>query len=195
MSKLNSESATKMSANPYEPPNAEVADLPATCASPTHVPVFFPTSMTKLLVLTFCTLGVYEYYWFYKNWKLIRDRTSEDISPFWRTFFAVFYCYQLFDRVRKQTPDPARDDLPAGFLATVWIILTILWKLPDPYWLLSFLAVLALLPVQQTINRINQAAAPGHDTNARFSVWNWIAVCLGGPFFLLAAYGSFLPNH
>src|SRR5258705_8260845 len=43
-----------------------------------------------------------------------RDRTNEDISPFWRAFFAVFFCYQLFDRVRKHNADSPAVDTSAG---------------------------------------------------------------------------------
>jgi hypothetical protein len=184
-----------MNANPYEPPKALVADMPAAGAGETDGPAFFLVSSTKLVVLSLCTVGIYEYYWFYKNWRIIRDRTGEDISPFWRTFFALFYCYQLFDRVRKHSPELSTSGFPAGLLAAGWIILSVVWKLPDPYWLVTFLSVFILLPVQQAINGINQAAASRHDPNARFSGWNWVAVCLGGPLFLLALYGTLMPSQ
>jgi hypothetical protein len=183
-----------MDVNPYAPPKAEIADIPASGSGEADAPIFFPASRTKLVVLSLCTLGFYQFYWLYKNWRIIRERTNEDISPFWRAFFAVFFCYQLFDRVRKHNPDLPSSRLPAGLLATAWIVLSILWKLPDPYWLVTFLAVFVLLPVQHAINAINRAVAPRHDPNSRFSAWNWVAVGLGGPFFLLALYGTFLPN-
>jgi hypothetical protein len=69
-----------METNPYAPPNSVVADV--SVVAPEGIPLFFPVSVFKLLVLLFCTLGMYEYYWFYMNWKLVRDRTHEDISPF-----------------------------------------------------------------------------------------------------------------
>jgi hypothetical protein len=182
-----------MSSNPYAPPQAAVADIAAAPASTGAAPVFFAVSTTKLLVLSFCTLGLYQYFWFYKNWRIVRDRSGESISPFWRTFFAVFFCYQLFDRVRKHDPDSPAADLSAGALAAAWIIPTILWRLPDPYWLIVFAAIFALLPVQAAMNAVNRKAVPDHDPNTRFSIWNWVAVALGGPFFLLAVYGTFMP--
>lgn len=182
-----------MSSNPFAPPQSAVADVFAPPPSSADAPVFFPVSRTKLLVLSFCTLGLYQYYWFYKNWRGIRDRTNEDISPFWRAFFAIFFCYQLFDRVRRHDPASPASGLNAGALAAAWIILTLLWKLPDPYGLLVFFAIFALLPVQAAMNAVNHKAAPNHNPNTRFSAWNWVAVALGGPFFLLAVYGTFLP--
>jgi hypothetical protein len=31
-------------------------------------PMYFPVSRLKLAVMSTCTLGIYELYWFYKNW-------------------------------------------------------------------------------------------------------------------------------
>jgi hypothetical protein len=174
------------------PPQSAVADLLPRPNQSNCAPVFFPISPAKLLVLSFCTLGLYQYYWFYKNWAMIRARTNESILPFWRAFFTVFFCYQLFDRVRKEEPESTASTLSAGALAAAWIIPSILWQLPDPYWLVVFVAIFALLPVQVAMNAVNHHVAPSHDPNTRFSAWNWLTVALGGPFFLLALYGTFL---
>lgn len=183
-----------MTPNPYAPPQSAVADVVPHPNPGGGAPVFFPVSRTKLLVLSFCTLGLYQYYWFYKNWTLVRARTNESILPFWRALFAVFFCYQLFDRVRKEDSESTASDLSAGALAAAWISPMILWKIPDPYWLVVFfMAIFALLPVQAAMNAVNHNKAPNHEPNTRFSVLNWIAIALGGPFFLLALYGMFFP--
>ena len=180
---------------PLRPPKAEVIDVVAPVTD-SSAPLFFPVSTTKLAVMSLCTLGLYEYYWLYKNWKIVRDRTGENISPFWRTFFSVFFVYQLFDRVRKQGADmPAVASLAAGPLAAGWIVLSLLWKLPDPYWLITFLTIVLMLPVQGAINTLNAAAAPAHDRNDRFAGWNWVAIVLGGLIFVLAIIGTLMPGE
>ena len=75
------------------------------------------------------------------------------------------------------------------------IVFTLAVKLPDPYWLVSFVAVFFMLPVQACANRVNTAAAPSHDPNSRFSAWNWVGVVLGGAFFALVAIGLSVPNQ
>lgn len=65
-------------------------------------PVFFPASLLKLGVLSVYTVGLYEIYWFYKNWQLIRARERSNDSPFLRAFFALFFCYSCFARMRRQ---------------------------------------------------------------------------------------------
>ena len=178
--------------NPFAPPDAVVADISpagADMATP-----FFPVSTLKLFVLSICTFGFYEVYWFYKNWQLIKDREQSSIVPVLRALFSVLFCYALFARIRDFGASGAAR-LAAGPLAAGWIITTFTHRLPDPYWVASLLAVLfLLLPVQAHINAINLAAAPDHDTNSRFSVTNWIVVGLGALMIVLSIVGLMLPG-
>jgi hypothetical protein len=56
---------------------------------PDGQPIFFPVSPLKLVVMSTVTFGIYELYWFYQNWKLVKHRTRRDIMPFWRAFLRV----------------------------------------------------------------------------------------------------------
>ena len=56
---------------------------------------FFAVSVTKLVVLSFCTLGVYPIYWFYINWKIIKEQEQVHILPFWRAIFSTFLAMWL----------------------------------------------------------------------------------------------------
>jgi hypothetical protein len=177
--------------NPYAPPQAELVD--ARPAAP--VPPFFAVSLLKLAVLSVCTLSLYELYWFYRNWQLVRARQEPEIMPFWRAFFAVIFCYSCFAKIRDGGVERDIAQAPtAGLLATGWILVTLTWRLPDPYWLVTNFAVLFMLPIQAYANRINAAEAPGHEPNSRFSVWNWLGVVVGGLLLLLVVLGTFLPE-
>jgi hypothetical protein len=152
--------------------------------------IFFDVSIAKLLVLSVCSLGIYELYWFYKNWQLVRARERSDISPLWRAGFGFFYCYALFKRVREYDAQAGSGTLPAGALAAGWVVVTCLWQLPDRYSLAANLSCLFLLPVQAAANRIN-GIAEAPDRNTRFSLWNWLTVALGGTLLVLDALGVF----
>lgn len=158
-------------------------------------PIFFHVSLTKLLVLSICTLGLYEVYWFYKNWQLIKRREASDIVPALRAIFSVLFCYSLFQKVEQEAEKSNAPSIAAGPLAIGWIVVTVLWRLPDPYWLISFLAVLFMLPVQHAANAVNAYAAPDHDPNRRFTAWNIAAVVIGGLFLVLVVIGTFLPGE
>ena len=179
-----------MSANPYAPPNSPVADIPL---QEVAEPPFFAVSLTKLVIMSVCTLGLYEIYWFYRNWKCIKGRERSNISPAPRAIFAVFSCYQCFARIREYDAEKnGNSALLAGQLAIGWIVTTVLWKLPDPYWWLSLLAFVFLLPVQAHANRLNAQVSPSHNRNTSLHGWDWVAAVLGGTILLLALAGTFL---
>ena len=183
-----------MTINPYAPPAAVVGDIDADVPASVPTP-FFAVSVWKLAVLSFCTLGAYEIYWFYKNWQLIRDREQSTILPFWRAFFGVIFCHACFSNIRSHgVASGVTPPLAAGILAIGWIVTTVSWRLPDPYWLISLLAVVFMLPVQAHVNRINEVHVPGHDPNAQFSALNWVAVIAGGSLLGLAIAGTLIPE-
>lgn len=158
-------------------------------------PPFFPVSVPKLVVLSICTLGLYELFWFYKNWHLVREREASNISPFWRAVFGYFFCYALFKRVRDYpSQGPVLPFLPAGPLAAGWIVTTMLWKLPDPYWLICYFSFVFMIPVQVAARRVNEAVAPGQDPNSKFTTRNWITVAVGGILFVLVVAAAFIPE-
>ncbi|MEY4561160.1 MAG: hypothetical protein RLZZ618_437, partial [Pseudomonadota bacterium] len=157
-------------------------------------PAFFAVSVAKLVVLSMCTMGMYQVYWFYKNWEHIRLRDQPGIWSFPRAFFGVIFCYSCFSHIRKYgLKTGVTPALPAGVLAVAWILTTFVWKLPDPFWLLGFASVLWVVPVQTYVNQINTAVAPEHDPNRRFTGWNWFGVVVGGGLLVLMLIGTFMP--
>jgi hypothetical protein len=169
-----------------------VADVGNPMEASTPTP-FFAVSLLKLTIMSICTIGIYEIYWFYKNWQLVREREQSKILPVWRAIFGVIFCYACFARIKNQGKSIGlAQSLPAGALAIAWIVVTITWRLPDPYWLISYLSVAFLLPVQAYVNAMNKIAAPGHDPNARFTGWNWAAIAAGVIILALAILGSFV---
>jgi hypothetical protein len=167
---------------------------PETVAQRMSRPIYFPVSPLKLVVLATCTFGLYEIYWFYRHWGVVRERHNSGIMPFARAFFAPLFCYSLFKRIQTTgvSCNISRSIAP-GPLAAGWIVFSILARLPDPFWLATFLAVFFLVPVQMAANEINLASSPNHDTNSKFSGWNIAGVVIGGPLFVLALVGTLLP--
>jgi serine/threonine protein kinase len=147
----------------------------------TSEPMYFPVSITKLVVMSIVTLGLYQLYWGYKNWKSYKLRSNADIMPIARAIFGVFYTYPLFGHIARDAEQAQIKSFPAGVLAIVWILLAaIAPRLPDPFWLITFLSFCALIPVQKTINQLNQKAVPTHDQNRKFGILNWLAIVLMG---------------
>lgn len=158
-------------------------------------PLFFETSPGKLILLSIVTLGIYELYWFYRNWKLVKEWTGTDIKPFWRAFFGFFYCHSLLSHI-KECGDKSGTNpkFSPGLLTAAWIVVSLLHKLPDPYWLVCYLAVFALVPLQKEIHKLNQLSAPEYPLNNKLSAWQTVGAVCGGLFFLLVLAGAFMPD-
>jgi hypothetical protein len=159
-------------------------------------PSYFPVSTTKLLVMSICTLGIYQPFWLFSQWYYVRENENRNLSLIFRVFFAPFFCYPLFRRIRATARrDNISPSFAAGPLALGWAVFFLASALPPPADLLSVLSVLFLLPVQRTVNAINQAADPEYDRNASFTPWNKAAVVIGGLVWLLVFLGFFIAHR
>lgn len=152
---------------------------------------FFAVSVTKLVVLSFCTLGLYQIYWFYKNWKIIKEQEQVHMMPFWRAIFSLFFCYDLFEKIKKTASNVGVGNLPAASLSSAWIIFEIMLCLPKSNFLFASCSVFFLIHVQKYINQINAIKAPGHNPNRQLSAWNIIAIIFGGVLNLLILVSIF----
>lgn len=157
-------------------------------------PVFFPVSVSKLLVMCVCTFGGYQYYWFYRNWKLEQARSRKKMMPFWRAVFSVVWAQPLFERIARRAQDEGvRPGFSPSPMAGLFMVLTLLVKLPDPYWLVSLLAIVPVLRVHRTATEINRRVSPDAAVNASFSRLNIAGVVVGGLFLLAVVLATFFP--
>jgi hypothetical protein len=82
----------------------------------------------------------------------------------------------------------------AGSLAALFIILEISWRLPDPYWLITYASVIPLAIVQADVIEIHRALGLDPAINNRFTWINIVGIVIGGLLLVLAVIGVFLPN-
>jgi|GEM_PF-212003 len=169
-------------------------------------PIFFAVSIAKLVVMCLCTLGLYQTYWFFKNFQLEADRAGRGryAGPIVRAVFSVFLAYSLFTDIKRQgelAPGVLGQSelaqgprLAAGWLALAWALLSISYRLPDPYWLISSFNFVALLPVQTVVNELNTKLSPGADRNEDFSGWELFACGFGVVLTALTLVGALVPD-
>ena len=120
--------------------------------------------------MSICTLGIYEIYWFYKNWRLIRDERQINISPLLRGIFSPFFYAPLIREINKEVSRTivyARDSntghRPSYINIWIWapsyFILSILVNIPGPYWAFFFLlATATLIPAVSVIKKLSNHA-------------------------------------
>lgn len=152
-------------------------------------PCFLYVSGLRLILMDLLTVGLFEQYWFYRNWRYLRDRDKLDISPFWRTWLNIFFVHELFRRMRE---DPllapaGRGPSPAGWHATLWIVTTlasgVLSRFSNEYAallgsVLGLSSFFCLLPAQRFVNRANAARAP-RPKMSPWTGWQYGLVVIG----------------
>ncbi len=160
--------------------------------APVEAPLF-AVGLPKLLVLSLCSLGLYELYWFYQNWCRIQ-KSERHVTPFWRAFFSGIWCIPLTLRIEERARRVRVTGLPLWPLGLVWVAMNVLWRLPGAYGLLSLFTVVPLLVLQAVVDRVNAVDAPYADPNTGLSRWNIVTIIVGGIMFSFALLGAFLPE-
>ena len=56
----------------------------------------YVVGIRKFLVLSIATLNAYNTYWFWRNFRDLRDASGKDLWPIPRALFAVFFTHGLF---------------------------------------------------------------------------------------------------
>jgi zinc ribbon protein len=184
---------------PARPAPPAVTYVSPTEFSEPHVPAavqlpYFEVSLRKFVVMSIVTWGMYILYWTYRQWILIEARTREGLSPIWRTIFSPLWNFSLFDRVKA---DAERRHLTVGWsgglLAVIYLLAGALWRLPDPWWLVSLLAFLPLIPVVRTIGQLHNTLNTDRKRNDRFTRGNIIGIVIGVLFLLLVVLTLIVP--
>jgi hypothetical protein len=156
---------------------------------------FYCVSATKFSILSLTTLGLYELFWFYKNWMLVKKRSGHDISPFWRAVFSPLYCYSFANTVNStaDSVNVSQRTRPV-VIAAIYIALITLHRLPDPYWLIWLFSFAPLVPITLQIRTIHETVRPGFESSVGWGGWSYAALTVGGTLTALAVLGVFGPS-
>ncbi|MES3004419.1 MAG: hypothetical protein V4787_27255 [Pseudomonadota bacterium] len=139
------------------------------------------------------TLGMYEFYWFYRQWIAVRDFNRIYISPAARTVASLVFAFNLFKRILDTSRlTPAASFGLAIVLGAILIAAAVAAYFPPPYVFIALLGPIPVIPMQVLANRANTRVDPTHTVNAKLSRLNWVAVVLGGALLLLGVAGAIL---
>jgi hypothetical protein len=190
-----------MTENVYAPPKANLAPVNESDAAR-----FYVVSSRKFLILFFATLGMYQFYWFYKNWALYKRSTGESIWPVPRAIFGVFFVHALFRNVEAHNEEHSEApwDRRSNALAVVVFLLASngLDRLSNksigmPY--TGWLSLLILIPLGLSVlsaqGKINaRCGDPSGKSNNDLTGAN-IGWCVAGAFlWILVLFGLFAPS-
>lgn len=110
-------------------------------------------SLNQFIILCICTLGLYELWWTYKAWKHFELKENLDINSIGRTIFLIFFQYELYQKIKRYSQEVNYQiDFQSGYLVFGLIVSNLLGKLPEPFWLISIVSFIFLIPPFKAFN-------------------------------------------
>ncbi len=194
-----------MDSNIYAAPSADLVD--ETQQTLEHGPNFYVVSKRKFYILNILTIGLYQTYWFYRQWKAVKDFHRSSIWPVARTIFALFFTHSLCDavdeKITRSTPDfKWKYHDKATLLVVMLFFSSVCSRLSykgvgSPYTDISlfiFLAIESYL-IFFIQNAVNIAAADTEGKqNDSLTAANWVWISIGILLWVFSLIGIFLPE-
>ena len=111
-------------------------------------------SVRHFCILSFFSLGMYPFFWFFKHCQYLRDEKKLDISPSFRTAFTLFYGYTLFNEFYLLAIEKGyKKNLPLFLIFICFMLFSVLVSIKGS--LLSFCILFSfifLIPVHRMMN-------------------------------------------
>ena len=165
---------------------------------------YYVTAPKKFLILFFVTFGLYSIYWFYKNWKLHKEKSGANIWPVVRAIFSIFFAHSLFRIIDEKIKSLGKTcNWKPGELATVYVTFSIAEQafeglgtrsLGSPF--TDLISIIALIPIGWALFKAQLAVniacdQPDGASNSRLSGANYVWIVLGTLFWMLACVGYY----
>lgn len=130
--------------------------------------IFFTATPVKFVLLSLCTFGLYEFAWFYENWRRVRERTGRGLSPAWRATFPPLYAWPLFRDIDTAAQERGiLQNLHPVVLTALYVLLWIPALMASPWKFIKLLTVVPLLMMNNLARRTCRAADPEWEENGR----------------------------
>jgi hypothetical protein len=156
---------------------------------------YFPFPVSKLILLSLTSLGIYPVYWFYKQWRFIKLSGESDLAIFPRVFFAGLFAHGLFRRVREHAASLGiRTPWSPGALVFGYIAFPLVTYLGGWTAVLAPFNVLALAPVQRTMNEINAASSPPVAPDPHYTIAEILALLPGACIVLVCVASALISS-
>jgi len=180
-------------------------NLPTDVPNPVVVPsrYFLYIPVSRLILMSILSFGLYELYWMFMNWDYLRDEKHLKVQPMSRVVFREIFIYSLLRRIHDD-PDSNAVHKPRFFaigLAFLWFVLSFLRSLTAADGTIYGIMItpfipsfLCLIPVQLYINAVRKKQYP----DIRYFGWTTghiimlVIGCVLWPLFILGAIAQAL---
>ena len=148
-------------------------------------------SLSKFIFLSIITFGLYEVWWIYKAWRFFQQKEKLDINPAARALFSILFLNVLFNKILDFAKTKGYGGSYSPTLLFIGFIITnLLSRLPDPFWLITVLSFVFLIPPFEALNFAKQSSTDFIVTEqSSFSVRQIALIVVGAIFWGLILLG------
>jgi len=152
--------------------------------------IYYPVSLPKFIAMWIITYSMYSIYWFYKNWKYIKQRDSSSAMPAARGIFNQFWYYPLYADLRKDnTLREESQHLPGkfigGLMAIIFFASAVLMNVDIFAAGALVISTVLVLPLANYIHHINKDNQETISFNSKWSFRHYLMSILFLPILLL----------
>ncbi|MFH1389762.1 MAG: hypothetical protein ABIH56_03455, partial [Candidatus Margulisiibacteriota bacterium] len=127
----------------------------------------------QLILLTLFTLGFYQIYWFYRNWKQLKEQNNLIISPGWRTaglfvpILGLLLIYDQFKMIKEAaTKAKIKKIFSPGWMTFLFVVLS---YSSQATWIFP-LGCIVLVFIQLTLNAYWESQQPNMEIRKTLSI-------------------------
>ena len=163
--------------------------------------LYYPVTLPKFIILWIASLGFYPMYWFYRNFRYIRDQQKSAIMPTPRGIFYYFWYFNLWQTLQQDNADRHEvSHLPPKAVAVTLAILFFIMGIGSRHTMLGIpcltLSALLCLPLANYILFINRESPEAIHHFSRWRLRHILLVILSTPLLTLGIAQEFgaIPN-
>ena len=164
--------------------------------------IFYPVSATKLTIMWVLTFGFYGAFWFYRNFRYIKEIENNASMPVARGIFFSFWYYSLWQKLKEDCDERfTRSHLPSRSIVTVLAVAffaSIFVGNADVLMVPSLLvSAVLVLPLANYIQFVNGQDSASLKTNSKWKIRHILLAILSLPLCVLSVGSEigFLPSE
>lgn len=152
--------------------------------------LYFHIPIRRLIILNILSGGLYQLYWFYRQWRFWSEKHKQGHQSFDREAARIFFVLSILNKIEtdRELNAVCRADFNGNRLFWMWVVFGLAGYafytltgisnvLHEVFFMLTLVIdVIFLLPVQRYINRVNEKLGNPY---ARFGFWEYLAIALG----------------
>lgn len=155
---------------------------------------FMPVSLAKFVFMYIMTFGVYGLYWFWANFRALKQMRQDASMPAMRALFSQFWFIALWRGLRQDSETYEQGKhMPANWIGMVFALLyflALIVSMKSDFGLIFYLIPLLLLPMVNYIAHVNVDQTEAMRYHSSFGARQLLLALISTPLLLLGTVAS-----